>query len=121
VAVETLIYGTLRALVNDRVYRDVAKEVTPGTTDHLPRITFQQIGGEAVNFLDSGIPSKRNEHFQINVWGTRRDDVMAVARLAEEALRAELALATTVLGSAVAIYEEDTRLYGSRQDFSFWT
>jgi hypothetical protein len=117
VTVETLVYTALKALVNNRVYRDVA----PETVTDLPRITFQQVGGQATNFLEPAAPSKRNERFMIRCWDDRRDDVMALARQVEDTLRAYTALQATVLGSAVAVYEEDTKLFGSIQDFSFWT
>jgi hypothetical protein len=39
----------------------------------------------------------------------------------EDALRATVALQTTVIGEAIAIYEDDTKLRGTIQDFSFWT
>lgn len=115
-SLETTIYTALKNLVSNRVYRDIA----PQTVDTLPRITFHQVGGDAINFVDSTVPSKKNARIQVNVWHSRRDDAMALARDVEDALRATTSLAPTVLGAAVAIYEEETRLYGAMQDFSFW-
>lgn len=115
-SVEASIYTALKSLVNNRVYRDIA----PQTVIALPRITFQQVGGDAVNFLDPSVPSKKNGRWQINCWGERRDDVMALARDVEDTLRAYTVLQATVLGAAVALYEEETRLFGSMQDYSFW-
>jgi hypothetical protein len=57
---------------------------------------------------------------QINVWGATRVQVSPLARQVEDALKATAALYPTILGAAVAVYEPDTKLYGSRQDFSFW-
>lgn len=121
-AVEAMIFAALKPLVDGRVFRDIA----PADRQELPRITFQQVGGVAVNFLGSEIPSKRNERFQINVWSDRRDDVMALARAVEDTLRTVTPLAPYVLGSAVALFEEGSgpggvNMYGSMQDFSFWT
>lgn len=116
-SVETLIYTALKSLVSNRVYRDLAPKTAVAT---LPRITFQQIGGRAVNFLEGGTPSKKNAVVQINCWDDRRDDVMALARDVEDALRSAAGLQATVLGAAIAVYEQDTGLYGSMQDFSFW-
>lgn len=115
-SVEASIYTALKSLVANRVYRDIA----PPTVTLLPRITFQQVGGSSVNFLDPTVPSKKNGRFQINVWGDRRDDVMALARQVEDTLRVYEPLQTTVLAAPTAIYEEDTQLFGSIQDFSFW-
>lgn len=121
-SVETLIYSALKSLVpGEHVYRDIAPPETP-----LPRIVFQQVGGVALNFLDSATkPTKKNGRFQVTVWGTRRDDVMALARQVEDTLRATGPLYTTVMGAAIATFEpaadEDSDdLYGSIQDFSFW-
>lgn len=114
--VEVSIFTALKALVNNRVYRDI----TPDSVIELPRITFQQVGGEPVNFMDPTVPSKKNSRFQINVWGEDRDAVMALAGQVEDALRVYANLQTTVLGAPVATYEDDTKLYGARQDFSFW-
>jgi len=113
-SVETQIYTALKGLVSNRVYRDIA----PADVGDLPRITFQQVGGQANNFLSGDKPSKKWARMQLNCWATRRDDVMALARLVEDTLRATTALGTTVLGAPIAVYEQDTKLYGSIQDFS---
>lgn len=115
--VEASLYTALASLVSNRVYRDIA----PQTVTTLPRITFQQVGGEAVNFLDSAtVPSKKNARFQVNCWAADRDEVAALSRQVEDALRTTTALQTSVLGAPVAAFEEDTRFYGTRQDFSVW-
>jgi len=116
VSLETSIYTALKGLVSNRVYRDIA----PADVDDLPRITFQQVGGEAINFMDPTVPSKKNARVQINCWADRRDTVMTLARDVEDTLRAVTSLAPTVLGAAVAVYEDEVGLYGSMQDFSFW-
>jgi len=120
-SLEASIFATLKGLVESRVYRDVAPDDKPA----LPRITFQQISGQAVNFLGGDKPSKKNARVQINCWGLRRDDVMALARLVEDAMRANTSLATTVLSAPTAIFEPKSSptgadLYGSMQDFSCW-
>lgn len=115
--IESSIYTALKTLVSNRVYRDIA----PQTVTDLPRITFQTVGGTSINFVDSAtIPSKRNARVQVNVWHNRRDDANALARQVEETLRAYAALHTTVLGGFVATFEEETKLYGTMQDYSFW-
>lgn len=117
-SVESSIFAALKSLVSNRVYRDIA----PPTVTDLPRITFQQVGGSSINFVDSAtIPSKHNSRVQINVWHSRRDEANALAILVADTLRAYTALNTTVLSEHVAVYEEETKLYGTIQDFSFWT
>jgi hypothetical protein len=116
-SVEDSIFAALKTLVADRVYRDVA----PQTVTALPRITFQQVGGAPVNFVDATtLPDKKNARFQVNVWAADRDSAAALSRSVEDTLRAYTALQTTVLDEPTAVYEQDTRLYGTRQDFSFW-
>jgi hypothetical protein len=126
-SVESEVYAALKSLVNNRVYRPIApQEVTA-----LPRITFIQVGGETVQFLHADgtpsapLPSKRNARFQVNVWHSkgvdrRYDAAMLLARQVEDALVMAAGLQTRVLGAPVAIYEEETDLVGSMQDFTFW-
>lgn len=114
-SVELIIFDALRALVSDRVFPDVAPEETA-----RPYITYQQVGGEAVNFVDSTVPSMKNGRWQINVWADSRLDAAPLARLVEDTLRAVTALRPTVLGGPIARYDEETKLRGTTQDFSFW-
>ena len=112
-SIETLVFTTLKDLVEDRVYRNIA----PQTAFGLDRITFQQVGGDAVNFLDPARPSKKNARVQVNCWAQDLDSASALGRLAEDAMRA----IGTVLGGLVTTGpEEATGVYGSRQDFSVW-
>lgn len=115
VTVETVIFTTLRHLVNDRVFQNVS--TTPPPT---PYITYQLAGGAAVNFLDTTLPSKRNSRWQIDVWSTLPSEVASLSHQIEDHLRMAAALQTTVLGAATGSYEGDTKLHGRRQDFSFW-
>ena len=114
-SVESLIFDSLKGLVSNRVYPDVAPDKTS-----KPYITFQQVGGSAVNFTDATVPSKKNARFQINVWATTRESAATIAGQVEDALRVVSSLQTSVLDAPVAIYEPETKLRGSRQDFSFW-
>lgn len=112
--VEELIHTALSPLVSSRVIADLALEGTP-----LPYITYQQVGGEAINFIDPTNPNKSNGRFQISVWATNRTECARIARQAEAELR-QAPLQTTVLGAMTAIYEPQTKIHGSQQDFSFW-
>jgi hypothetical protein len=116
---ETRVYSVLKPLAPAKsVFRDIA----PEDCNTVPRITFQFIGGSAINFVDSAtIPSKRNYRVQINVWHNQRDACNALARQVENAMRADLNLQATVLGTFQTVYEQDTRLYGTLQDFSIWS
>lgn len=113
--VESSIYTALQGLVGGRCYPDVAPELAT-----RPYISFQQVGGSAVNFIDPTVPSKKNARFQINAWADTRAQAATLAGQIEDALRVVTTLRTTVLGAPVASYEPDTKLRGTRQDFSFW-
>lgn len=114
---ESIIFDTLKTLVSNRVYPDLAP-LGVGR----PFITFQQVGGQSINFLDAATtPSKSNGRYQVNVWADTRAAAALLIKQVETALRAATTLQTTVLAQPVASYEPDTTLYGARQDFSFWT
>lgn len=119
--VEDTLYSTLgpaigpSAAEKKRVYPLVAP---PGAAK--PYITFQQVGGKAINFVESAVPGLRNGVFQINCWATTNAAAKALAIAAEEALILAVALQTTVLGAAVVEFDEVAQLFGSRQDFSVW-
>lgn len=113
--VESLLFSALGSLVANRVFPDVAPLNTA-----KPYLTYQQVGGTAVSFLESGIVGKRNGRFQINAWATTRLDAAALSRAVEDALVTSTPLRAYVLGAPVAIYEPETLLYGTRQDFSIW-
>lgn len=115
-SLESQIFDALKTLVSNRVYPDIATENAV-----LPYITYQQVGGRGVNFLDSATPSKKNARIQINVWGETRIQVADLSRLVEDTMRAATSLQTSVLGASVAMYEPVTKLRGTRQDFSVWS
>jgi len=114
--VESEIFDAVKGLVSNRVFPDVAPLDTV-----RPYITYQQVGGVAINFVDAGVPDKRRSRFQVNVWGDSRTEVSLLAGQVEDALRVIAALQTTVESSPIASFESDTKLRGSVQDFSFIT
>lgn len=114
-SIESQIFDALKGLVANRVYPDFAPEAVA-----RPYIVYQQVGGEAVNFLDPTAPSKKNGRWQISVWATSREQAATLARQIEDLLRLTVALQATVLGAPIASYDPDTKLKGTHQDFSFW-
>lgn len=114
--VETTLFLAVNTLFSNRIYQDVAPLGVA-----RPYMTYQQVGGQSINFVDQAIPDKSNARFQINIWATTRPAAALLAKQVEQALRSATALQTTVLGQPVATHEPDTLLYGARQDFSFWT
>lgn len=113
--IDVQITAALAQLVSGRVYPDVAPA---GTV--RPYLTYQQVGGDALNFLDGATPGKRNARIQINAWADSRLVASQLSEQAEDALRAAAGLQPEVLGARASIYEEDTKLRGARQDFSVW-
>lgn len=113
--VDVQIKSALASLVGDRVYPDVAPE---GTL--RPYLTYQQTGGDALNYLEGGVPGKRNARIQVNAWADTRLAASELSEQAEDALRLAASLQAKVLGARVSIYEEDTKLRGARQAFSVW-
>lgn len=115
--VETDIYTTLRTLVADRVYPDVA----PAGAE-TPYIVYQEISGEAPVFLERAVPSKKNGRFQAVVWSRTRTEAAAIGLLIEEAMVMSTLFQAKPQGGRSAISDtEDTDLRGSRQDFTVWS
>ncbi len=115
-SVESLIFDTLKGLVSNRVYPDIAPE---GVTA-LPRITYFQVGGRGLNFVENVPVGKKNGVFQVTCWGATRLQVAALSRQVEDALKSEDDLYPFIEGAPVAIHEPDTKLFGTAQRFSFW-
>lgn len=107
---EMIVVEALKT-VNLKNYPDVAPTGTVG-----PYVTYQAVGGQDVNDLD-GPADLENQRMQITVWSGKRGDTTATMRAARAAL---VAAGGIPIGAAVSQYEADTKLYGSRLDFSIW-
>ena len=112
-SLESDLYAALSPLASARVYPDFAPEGAA-----LPYIVYQQVGGVAVNYLESAMPDKRNARVQVAVWATTRSEANTLARSVESTLVTNTTLRAFVLGALVADFDEDVGLYGARQDFS---
>ena len=109
------LFAALSPLVGGEVYPDVAPD---GVVK--PYITYQQVGGDAVNYTEGSIPDRRNARVQINVWAETRLAASSLSELVEDTLRPMIDLQTEVIGARVSVYEPETKLRGARQDFSIW-
>ena len=115
-SIESILFTTLKGLVSNRVYPDVGPAGVVA-----PYITWEQVGGTPVNFLDTvTLPSKANGRFQINTWAATRAEALTLAKQVENAVRATTSLQPTVLSQPVATTDEETGRKGYRQDFSLW-
>jgi hypothetical protein len=115
VSAEATLYTLLSGLAAGRVFPDVAPEGAA-----LPRVVFQQVGGQGLSFLDGTMPSKENGRMQIACWATTRAAAIALAKQVEAAVCGSVALQAIPLGARASDFEQDTNLYACRQDFSVW-
>lgn len=113
--VEELVHATLSALAGGRVYPDLAPEGT-----EAPYIVYQQVGGQSLNHTEGSKPDAENCRIQVAVWGPVRTEVTALAQQVEALMRQAAGAQVTVLGNRTSVYEPDTALRGTRQDFSLW-
>jgi hypothetical protein len=113
-SLETQLF-TLLTPVCPRVYPDFA----PVTTQR-PYVTFQQIGGQAVNHLDRLVPNKRNANIQINVWSDTRLEANTLAQSIEDVLRMTTVFQAEPSSAITADFDADIPVYGTIQDFSIW-
>lgn len=117
--IDATVFDALKVLVANadgvtfRVFPDVAPEDTP-----RPWITYQSVGGRDANAL-SGPADRMNTRMQVNVWADSRPAATALMQLVIAALCAD-GIGGLPIGGAVSDYEPDTKLYGSRLDFSIW-
>lgn len=110
---EAIVAGAIKALVGGRCYPDVA----PANTVR-PYATYQAVGGQSPNYLSNTV-ALQNARMQVNVWADSRASALAVMQSVIAALSGDPVKATTI-GAPVSTYEADTKLYGSREDFSIW-
>lgn len=113
---EPILVSLLSPLVSGRVYLDVAQSGAA-----LPRIVMQQVGGQAMTYLEGALPDKENARMQVVCWAATRLAAINLAKQVEAAIVAATTIQATPLGARVSDYEADTQLYGARQDFSVWT
>jgi len=98
----------------------VKPDFAPVNTER-PYITYQQIGGEAPDFLDGAVPTVENAEIQINVWADSRSAAKGLMMRIEVALIQATALQASPVSASVSDFDVDIPVYGSRQDFSVWS
>lgn len=98
-----------------RVFPDVAPLSTP-----RPYITYQQIGGDDLSYVDDTLPNTRSPEVQLNYWADTRAAAKALALQTRDALMTSTEMQARPTSGLVDDYDEDMQRYGSRQDFSIW-
>jgi hypothetical protein len=114
-SLESSLYTVLSG-VCPRTFPDIAP-----TTTAKPYVTYQQIGGAALNFLDKQVPSKRNARVQINVWADTRASAVSTMQAIEDAIRMSSAFQGEPESAMLSDYDHDMLVYGSAQDFNIWS
>jgi Asp-tRNA(Asn)/Glu-tRNA(Gln) amidotransferase A subunit family amidase len=107
---------TVLSAVTPRVFPDFAPVDTT-----RPYVTYQQIGGLPVNYVNQELADNKNGEFQINVWGDTRMEVSALMLQIEAALRAAAAFVAEPMSQPVSDYDHDVPVYGARQDWTIWS
>lgn len=109
-SVEDTIYAALKVLAP--TYPDVAAQGAP-----TPYITYQTVTGIEHETLANGGGAPRVTR-QIDIWGTTKAQVIALAPQAKTLLRS--ALLVGEIRDNPAPYEPDTKLYRASFDVSIW-
>lgn len=111
---EEMLYAELTA-VCPRVFPDFAPTDTP-----RPYVTWQQVGGESIQFMDRTVPSKENADIQISVWADTRKEAKATILAIEAQLIGATSVQASPIAAAISDFDADMERYCSRQDFDVW-
>lgn len=98
-----------------RVYPDFAPPTTP-----RPYVTYQRIGGDALNYIDNAIPTTRHASVQVNVWADTRLSATTLIGQIEDALRTASAFTARPQSAALDDYDADVPVYSTLMDFDIW-
>ena len=98
-----------------RVFPDFAP-----TSTTRPYVTYQRIGGDALNYVDNSIPTERNTTVQVDVWADTRLSATALIGQIEDALRTASAFTARPLSGAIDDYDADIPVYSTLMHFSVW-
>ncbi|ARL25489.1 DUF3168 domain-containing protein [Burkholderia pseudomallei] len=110
---EDIVYNAIKTLASGSVYPDVAPLGAA-----RPFIVFQAVGGESTNYM-SNTDNLQNARVQVSVWADDRLTAVSLIQGVIAALTPAPIFATS-RGAPVSTWEFDTKLYGSRLDFSIW-
>ena len=114
--IEADIFNTLKGLVGNRCFPDVA----PITTAK-PYVTYVQIGGEWIVYTDDELADKQKARFQVNVWADTRSSASAVMRQVVAEMVKSQNFQCRPVGGTSSGYDHDMLTYSSMQDFSVFS
>ena len=116
---QRIVKDALKSLVSngDGTFRCYPR-VAPAMTER-PYIVFTGAGGQSVNYLENDVEAQQNRRIQVNVWA---DDAITAEDLMQSVIGALTLppINATSIGAPTDLFEQDTKLYGARQDFSIW-
>lgn len=113
-SIEEILFALLGPLFAGRVYPDT----TPDEPT-FPLAIYQQVGGQAIAYVDKTLPDHRHSRMQVAVWSRDRLEASTLARQIERAIIGS-PLVAQAYGAPVSTYEGDLKLYGSIQHFGIW-
>lgn len=113
-----MIEVTLKALLGPLVSGRVSPDTTPDNPV-FPLIVYQQVGGQALAFMEKRLPDHQHARIQVVVWSKSRLEARQMIRSVERTL-IESTLTTEAYGAAVSDYNAELKLRGFRQDFGIW-
>ena len=114
--VESDLFGLLKGLVSNRCFPDFAPL---GTV--RPFIVFEQVGGEALSFIDGTLPDKKHGRFEISVYADSRANCAAVALQVESVMAAASVFQSTAIHAPISDYADEVKIYSSTQNFSVFS
>lgn len=97
-----------------RVFQDFAPMSTA-----RPYVTYQKIGGRAINLYGKVVPDKALSLYQVNVWADTRLQADALSWAIDAAMRTATLFDAKPETDPVSVFEDDEpNLRGTRQDFA---
>jgi hypothetical protein len=106
---------TIKSLVSDRVYPYPAPQGSP-----LPYVVFEQVGGEALGFVNPELVPMKHARMQVRVWAASRIVAAPLARSIEDELVLATAFQCEAVGAPSAEFDDELNRHGTIQDFYCW-
>lgn len=112
--IENDLKTALANIAGGRCYPDIAPD-----SPVFPLLIYQQVGGRAYEYVNQSLPDHDHARVQVVAWAKTRLEAVETMYMARAAILAAIEPAQTY-GGTISIYNEDLKLYGSRQDFGIW-
>lgn len=112
-SLHSIITTALSGVAGGRIHANVTPPVPT-----FPLVVYQEVGGQAVNFLEATYPGKNHARVQFVVWSSsplEAEDVKddAIKQLVNEE-------GAYLFGAPTALYEDAIKKHGYRFDVGIW-